>query len=425
MYPVSTDFLEAIQKNKREIFGKVNFGIVDVTAKEDINNISVTSEANTISDYNQIITEMRSHTYKLITGEKERTTLNGTFHFASTDELENNSMGYVSDNLSDSNGDFSSPPEITIDFDSAHTTKGFTIYFEEKTNSYATDLDISIYDDSDSLIKTVNFSNDSAVFGTEEELENFYKLVITINSWNKPQSRARIIEIDFGATLMFENDEVINMNVTNELTGDTSYLPIGEVEVNLDNTEKQFDILNPDGFGEYLQDEQYINPYVGISINGDYNDVEYMPLGTYFLNDFKINRGKRTVKLTGKSIIRLMEDYHYRQDSGVGSYSLGELAEDIFAEANIEYYNIDSELYNITTKGYSNRINCREAIRRVAEAGKANIYVDRDNVINLVVYDYDTLEEDDFIPRRLMTQSPEIKMAEIIKRIEVEYYKNN
>src|SRR5690606_21764444 len=217
-------------------------------------------------------------------------------------------------------------------------------------------------------------------------LDHYKKVLLIIRKWAKPYRRARVTEVDFGVIKEYGNDELIKINLIEEINviGDT--LPANELKFTIDNSTRQFNILNPDGFYRFLAERQEIELALGIEIfEGEY---EYIGFKRYYLIDWQVDEGALTATFTARNLIELLSSVE-----GVWNITgtLYDLAQAIMEDAGVPEYWIDPKLQDIPTRGFSEKMTARDALQCIGLASKATVYQDRYGVLQ--VRQFETIDD--------------------------------
>ena len=85
------------------------------------------------------------------------------------------------------------------------------------------------------------------------DVANFNKMVITFNSMNKPGRYLKLQSVIYGLTLEFENEEVTEAALLEEVDITSSELTINTFDVGLYSESDDFNIFNPKGIYNDLQ----------------------------------------------------------------------------------------------------------------------------------------------------------------------------
>ena len=417
MLLVTQDFKNSMKADARRLKGRVTFNISDVTASGDVSNVTVTEQL-ILSDEQQLINGKREQNYNVATFEPDRFRLDGSFSFADDVIVDNGEMGFVSNNLSDESGLFVLQPTLTFVFGTTHSSAGITLSFDDYNDEYATDFTVNAYDASNNLIlsKDVidNTSNQVAVIG---QFSLYKKIEVIVSKWSKPFRRARIVEVDFGIIKIYTGKDLIRMDFIDEIDITSKNLPSGELMFTVENADRAFNILNPDGFHKFLQQRQSVVSEIGVVIGAT---TEYVQLGNFYLMEWVSDEGSLTASFTARNVIDLMSSYDYENLVAKVGYNLYQMAEAIFLICGIADYEIDVALQSISTKGLVKKNNCRSILQMIAVAGMSNVYVDRSGKLIIKQMVFGT--EVDIIDMDNMYKEPQIKLDKIVKEVEVKYY---
>ncbi|NLC27109.1 MAG: hypothetical protein GX777_10940 [Fastidiosipila sp.] len=419
MYPVSNEYKDATYAPIRTMKGRVTFDISDVTAAGDVNNIA-TSQEFILSNKQQLINKNREQTYNLATWEPNRFKLDGSFTFPD-DTIENNKeMGYVSNVLCGADGVFDPYQTISFTFNEPHSSMGLTITFDARNNEYASDFTVTAYDANNDVIDTVEVVGNTEVQAVPiGQLYQYKKIEIVIKKWCKPYRRARVVEVDFGVVRVYSDNSLIKMNLIEEMDIMTSTLPSPEFKFTVDNANREFNILNPQGFYKYLQQRQQVIPEIGVVIEGA---TEFVKLGEYLLWEWISDEGSMTATFTARTVLDLMSSFEYENLAPKTNYSLYDMAEEIFTLCGIENYEIDTELQSIKTLGLVKKTNCKNILQMISIAGMCNVWVTRSNVIMLKQSHTSIDDPVDRIDSDNMYKEPQIELDKVVRAVEVTYY---
>jgi len=377
---ISSEFKKTIYASSREITAKVSFEIIDESA---IKNATVASSSQaSISRLNQVLNRKRSMAYSYATFEPNYFKLDGSMKIPpSSYEEGSDELGFWSALLCDENGLFSNNPSVTLIFGEAHNTLGLTINFDPINNEYPSEFTIAVVAfEGGTILMNRNFvGNDSPVFRLVESLDGVGTINIVITKWAKGNRRARIAEIDFGLIQEYTGSDLINLDVIEEMDLIGSTVPSNELHFTLDNQERLFNILNPNGIYRFILPKQQIRAYMGLRIGEGENDFEFVSVGKYYLTEWQTDEGALTTSFTARDIFDQLETIQYT--NSLANTNLHALAEDIFSQAEITDFQIDDKLLGENTKGYVEPVNAREALQDIAIAGRAVIYQNRQGTV--------------------------------------------
>ena len=162
-----------------------------------------------------------------------------------------------------------------------------------------------------------------------------------------------------------------------DLVGST--VPSNELRFTIDNQDRRFNILNPEGIYQYIKKNQQVRAYLGLEIDEGQENYEFVPIGIYYLSEWQSDEGALTTSFVARDIFDRLEVIEY--NSTLFFPTLYDLAEDILLSAGVISYRIDDKLKNDDTMGYTEPLNAREALQNVAIAGRAIIYQNREGTV--------------------------------------------
>lgn len=432
MYAVTQDYKNNIYGDSSRIYSRVTFDISPVNIESDTPTITTTSEF-AVSQKSQLTNNVRQQTYKLATWEQDRVKLDGSWTFPSASTGDWKEVGWVSDVIATVNKDIvrsyysSYPPAIfygteyqtiTMTYANSYTSAGLTVTFNPLEGEYATEFKITAKDSANNVIYTTTVTNNTLVqYKLIQTLTNFRTIEVELRKWSHASHRPRVAEIDAGVVLVYTNDELIRMASTEEMDPISSTLVIPEFEFTIDNSAKTFDILNPSGIYSSLQQRQRIVPELGLDLT---TRTEWVPLGVYYLSEWRSDAGSLTATFRGRSKIDLLDLTNYSESVAQVSYSIYDMAVDVLTAAGITGYSIDTALQSISTNGLVESKTCREVLQLVAIAGQATIYVTRDDVLTIKQTRAST--STDYIDFDAMIEEPQIQQFKQVQSVSVVYY---
>lgn len=110
-----------------------------------------------------------------------------------------------SSSLSGANCSFSTPPTVTVTFDSRYTSLGISLTFHG--DSWCDDLNIKWYQ-GNTLLADEDFIPDGLQYFCDEAVTAYDKVVITFNRMTLPYRRLRLDRILFGIVRVFDRSEI-------------------------------------------------------------------------------------------------------------------------------------------------------------------------------------------------------------------------
>ncbi|MEY8001212.1 hypothetical protein AB8U03_13605 [Clostridium sp. Mt-5] len=380
MIEVSKDFKKAVYAHSRYTSVKIRFEILDLTAFND-NTKTATSQA-IISRLDQVTNKIRSMDNKYAILEKDYLKLDGSFILPPVPaEMPDSELGWWSEALCDSEGVFNPYQVLEFDFNQEHSNMGITIYFDMLNNECASDFDIDVFDSSGNVLSHASITgNADSRYICMSQLSSYKKIVITVKKWCKPYRRAKIVEVDFGIVKEYEDKQLISMSLLQELDTTSSTLPADELKFTVDNTSKEFNVLNPQGFYQFLHQGQEVFTEIGVELlNGN---IEFIQVGKHYLKEWQSDEGSMSATFTARDLIDSLSSVEI-ENSIAGDITLYDLAIEVLTASGITDYVLSDNLKLIHTKGLHSKMSYRNKLQLIAIAGMCVVYTDPKGTLHL------------------------------------------
>ena len=433
MYAVTQNFKDDIYSSNLKISGRVTFDISPVEIDSDIPVVTSSSEYFVSKSTTQLNNNIRQSSLFLSSWETNRTLLNGNFTFPSDTSGNWGEVGWVSGAICDANKTFTTivpgalpamllttpfPQQLTLSYTTTHTSAGLTITFDPLFNEYATDFTINVFNASNGVIFNVDVTGNTDVqYQLITALTNFKKIQIIISKWSVAYRRARIAEVDAGVVIIYENDSLVRMNLSEELDPIGSTIVIPEFEFTINNINQEFDIMNPAGIYSSLQQRQRIQPEIGL-VFADH--TEWVPLGLFYLIEWRSDVGTLSATFRGRSKLDLLDLTYFEQTTPQSSYNLSMMAAAVLSAAGVSGYYIDPLLATISTTGLVSKTTCREVLQMIAIAGQATIRISRDDVLKIESTRGTTAL--DAVTFAQLHEEPRIDLGKQVQSVSVNYF---
>lgn len=208
--------------------------------------------------------------------------LDGNFKLLPSTQNEIYEIGYMSGEVSQTDGTFTTSPYVEISF-IPRPLQDIQLVFDDLKDEYPTDLTIELYDNTDTLLVSENISNSSAElnYSFSQMYYDVAKMKIIFNTWNKANTVAKLSETFLSAILEFENERLLGANVKEKLYSQTGLGGIiaREIDVNLANHDKLLD-----NYQDYLTPNRNLRAYIRAKSHGF--STSYYRAGTKEYNGF-------------------------------------------------------------------------------------------------------------------------------------------
>jgi hypothetical protein len=269
---------------------------------------------------------------------------------------------------------FPSDPVLTCTFSSARNTDGLIFYFDDRTNDYASGIQIEYYNASNTLIRSDEYSPAATTFSTNQAVTAVKKIIITFTSTNKPYRYLRLLDIDFANGTYFAGDEIKDCKVIEEIDPVSVELPAGSLDFRLFTTNPQFSIIEPAGGYTLLQYKQPLYVYEGV------DDVLGL-IGKFFVDNWK-NVTEREITIHAIDTIGVCDTIQFL-GTRAGEQA-GQLLSNKLLTPNSIPYTIDASLQTVNVTGVIPICSVRDALKLMTIAIGGYAYCARSGVINIV-----------------------------------------
>lgn len=371
------------------------------------------SSLSYLTDLSQLTNDVFKTTRNYGTLEDMFFKLDGTKYLL--DETDNGELGFISESLCNENGVFTTPVELVCTYPSLVTTTGRTVYFDSGADAVPRFFSFIYYDASNVILKKIDVSNNTEYIYTDKtHVANYKRMVFKVAAMTKPYRRVRILEDVPGVYLRYDDKQVISMSFNQSVDILSNEIVTGQLNVMVENTAKQIDILNTKGIEKALSYNQSMEVYMNMIFPD--NTVEEILIGRLALNTWKTSNNTLSASFTARDIMETLSLNEYYKDIRLAtritsmvetgwhwdeieeiivaefspSYSfefvpktLYALAEEVLTDAGIADYTIDASLQEITTTGIIPIVTHKEALRLIAQAGQCVVLPRADNSIHI------------------------------------------
>lgn len=262
---------------------------------------------------------------------------------------------------------------IYIDFGGeVFDLKGLTIDFSDY---YPVDFSIE-YDGGMKIYE----NNDKRVFMTEDAFSHVTFFKITPYKIVNGEGRLRIFRFSPGITNTFMSEDVENYKRIEYVSPISETVPSNDVTLTVFNYNLYYSPDNPDSALNFMEEGQEVKVAFGYDVTGN-GDIEWLPEKTSYLKTWKASESRAV--FTSTDIFDNMSGTYYKGRYRPDGISLYDLAEDVFADAGIVNYFIDTFLKDIIVYNPMPVVSHAVALQIIANAGRCSLSEDRLGRIHL------------------------------------------
>lgn len=261
---------------------------------------------------------------------------------------------------------------ITITFNQQYDLKGLTVRFGE---FYPTEFTVTVDGG------TYTYTNDSEQFETSDTYGVTSSMIITPITMVGGQQRLRIEELIMGIGFAFTDDVVKNVSAKEDISFISSKISGHTFDMTAIDLDNNFNVDDVNSYINYLETGQRINVIVGLDL--DDGTIEWVQQGVYYLT--KWNKDGMNVKLTASDRLSFLTDT-YSGGNYIHSRTLYDdcIALMQFANIDVDEYNIDDTLKQITVTNPLPSVQVKQALQLIANAGRCVCFEDRYGVIQMM-----------------------------------------
>jgi len=279
---------------------------------------------------------------------------------------------YISSEATDETGQY--PPDI-----------GVYAVFENPVS--ASGLIIDFYGESVDCLKIVWLNADYTIlhevvaYPNNNRLElkcpvdEFSRIHIDPISTRFPMWALKIVDINFGQHMEWENEEIVSCGILEECNLVSEELPISTLNFEIYSQEDAFNMLNPRGIYRYLKSGQKF------SVWAEQNGTQRQ-MGEWYLDTWK-NAVNHISSFSCVDVLGVLEQRTFLNGEIYHNATVGYIVGTIMSDAGWEAYEIEDELREIVLSGHIPICTCREALHQVIFAIGACVNVMRDGTIKI------------------------------------------
>ena len=295
--------------------------------------------------------------------------------------------GYISDSISDENGDFDTTPSFTIELAHTATIENFSVILNSAVpTGYPKDITIKCYDSNDTLLGTFEQDiewqedtgevdeDDQPIYRTvlldslpsvnfEINTNNVSYLTIEFGSTRFRHRRIRVSSISFGKTIVLDQDSILNVDYIDKASYVCDTLPSRVFKFDVNNYEGIYNVDNPDNGYVKLNKQTRVRFRNGYNVYGyEYNqdgtvkmedgapvvnygsqegiEIEWDNWKELRLMDVSANANE-SATFTSGSLLDIMEDPYTTELYAGDDRTVQEIAEDILTFEGLDLNSIE------------------------------------------------------------------------------------
>lgn len=389
-----------------ESFVEITCGITEpgINKKATI----VTSSAAPFSTFHNIALSDNASISRYSTGEPNLTVLDGSCSIVPSSPPYG-TTGFLSAEIFDD----SSHPVIRLELPSENKSSipGVSICWSTAFNEYATDFSVSAYLGAKKL-KTVTVNGNKSIRSdVEVELSGFDAVELEVLKWCLPDRRVRVEQVKIGRYLVFDKTKILSYSHSSARDPISGQLSQESISFSLDNSDRAWDSVNPQGIYKYIYERQPVTVRYGMDVDGK---TEWVSGGMFFLSEWSVPANSIEASFQARDAFLYLSSTKY---TGRKYGTLYEMCYDALEllEADEITFDISDELKDYSTDITSDESTYHNSdiLQLAANAAGMALYQTRDGVIKIKrVYGSDASSSVSDIPVLNNYSWPEITFAQ-------------
>lgn len=359
-----------------ESFVEITCGITEpgINKKATI----VTSSAAPFSTFHNIALSDNASISRYSTGEPNLTVLDGSCSIVPSSPPYG-TTGFLSAEIFDD----SSHPVIRLELPSENKSSipGVSICWSTAFTEYATDFSVSAYLGAKKL-KTVTVNGNKSIRSdVEVELSGFDAVELEVLKWCLPDRRVRVEQVKIGRYLVFDKTKILSYSHSSARDPISGQLSQESISFSLDNSDRTWDSVNPQGIYKYIYERQPVTVRYGMDVDGK---TEWVSGGMFFLSEWSVPANSIEASFQARDAFLYLSSTKY---TGRKYGTLYEMCYDALEllEADEITFDISDELKDYSTDITSDESTYHNSdiLQLAANAAGMALYQTRDGVIKI------------------------------------------
>jgi len=289
--------------------------------------------------------------------------------------------GWYGDILSDENGSFQDDIEYSNSVsNSRRQISDLHILFSNIRDEFAVDFDVIVNS------TTYNFTGNTKKEVILNNITTGSQITIKIYKWSKKFCRAKVLNIYLGTAYLYEDDEIVSINVKKGVDLINEEIQSKEIEIKLTDTNDEYNIFNNSEWNNFDTDTR-MQIFLGALID---NFIYYVKVDECYFKKVEKKNDELAITVTGIGIITKYQDVNWYKMSEI--YFTPKTLENIL-DKNIvynQYYKlfekikIDNEIIQEEQKiitCFEKEITANEYFNELATNCRSNLIETYDNNI--------------------------------------------
>jgi hypothetical protein len=289
-------------------------------------------------------------------------------------------VGFWPNAVTAEGGGFSSPVTVSCVLPVPVHTLGWTFHFDDKTGVFAPVVRAVCYDVENAQIddytgEVIDDTANGNGWRLTHSVTGYSRVDFYFPGLNEGYRYLRLIEIDFGVSRSFNRDTVGDLRIIYEADPSGDTLPAKKLSFTFDNSDKEFNVLNPIDVYQYWRNGQAVTAAVRI---GD-DDVN---MGTFFVSRAEIGENYLTARVTAYDEVNQLgtQTFYPGNLAELSSVTLKTAVEKVLAgyTLGVNYGGLENEPVSLAIRSTHEK---RAVLHYIAQAARATCWIDTEGVV--------------------------------------------
>ena len=367
-----------------ESFVELSMEIGDTDAIDDA---TISDNGSTyFSDTSGLLSEAEAITPSYATFEQNLFVLNGDLEVISSNYTKG---GYISNVLSDSKGNFATPPTMIIDFTEIHDVvlPGLTIKWGDSYGDYPTAFTITAYNNDVVVAQKEVVDNSSIETSVFIDIVSYNRITIKVNKWCLPYRRARVENVVIGVKKVYSKSDIFSLKISQEIDPISATLPKSTLSFSVDNLKGEYNPDKVEGLSKYLTERQPIDVRLGYKIDGN---IEWIDGGKFYMTGWNAKANSHNADFESSDRFEHLTMIYDKSRYTEEGKTLYDMAVEVLTYADLPLakdgkvsWVLDESLKDITTTAPLPVDTVANCLQLIANAGCCVLYQDRKGVIHI------------------------------------------
>lgn len=214
--------------------------------------------------------------------EHNRWLLGGKVKILPRDPMKLGQSGFVSDELSGTNGKFARPQYAEIHFSNVSILQACKVYFSDAVlDGIAVDFTVEVMEGG-TVRHTQNFTDNKSISVSVTGFTVYYPdaIRVTVTRWSLPSRYARIAEIVPGLYEKWDGNTIASLEIKQQCDVSCMKIPYSTAILSIDNQDRKFESRNKAGIFKSIEERQGIPIRIGPRLPD--GSIEYKPVGVFY-----------------------------------------------------------------------------------------------------------------------------------------------